>query len=328
MEDILNNMGKIREVLRGDFAKKIEVLNKVTSSLAADSAAVKAIELDKQPRNWQQIATLSLIAFGLLLATNVFFVSNLHNTIEPIFWAFLAVGFVAQLIDGLLGMGYGVTAAIALMSLNIPMVQVMSSIHTAEMFSSGASGFSHYKFGNVNKRLFKALVIPGVLGAILGAAALFYFGEKYAMVVKPILAAYAIVLGIRILSRAFAKAVERKKVKNVGWLAGIGGFLDSFGGGGWGPLVTSTLISKGRSPQYVIGSVSLTEFFVTLASAMTFFTFIGITHWQVVAGLIAGGVIAAPFSAKLAGKLPLKWMYIGVGAMVIFWSLRILAQFI
>jgi uncharacterized membrane protein YfcA/siroheme synthase (precorrin-2 oxidase/ferrochelatase) len=328
MEDILNNMGKIREVLRGDFAKKIEVLNKVTSSLAADSAAVKAIELDKQPRNWQQIATLSLVAFGLLLATNVFFISNLHNTIEPIFWAFLAVGFVAQLIDGLLGMGYGVTAAIALMSLNIPMVQVMSSIHTAEMFSSGASGFSHYKFGNVNKRLFKALVIPGVLGAILGAAALFYFGEKYAMIVKPILAAYAIVLGIRILSRAFAKAVERKKVKNVGWLAGIGGFLDSFGGGGWGPLVTSTLISKGRSPQYVIGSVSLTEFFVTLASAMTFFTFIGITHWQVVAGLIAGGVIAAPFSAKLAGKLPLKWMYIGVGAMVIFWSLRILAQFI
>jgi uncharacterized protein len=336
MEEILNNMGKIREVLRGDFAKKIEVLNKVTSSLAADSEAVKAIETGKTdplisletPRNWQRIATMSLVAFGALLAANVFFYSGLNHRVDPQFWGFLAVGFGAQLVDGLLGMGYGVISQIFLMSLGIPPAAIGSSIHTAEMFSSGASGFSHYKFGNVNKKLFKVLVIPGVLGAIGGALALSYFGEKYGSWIKPIIAVYAMILGIRILSRAFAKQKGKQKVKNAGWLALAGGFLDSFGGGGWGPLVTSTLISKGRSPQYVIGSISVTEFFVTLASALTFFSVIGISHWQVILGLTVGGVIAAPFSAKLAGKLPTKWMFIAVGTMVIFWSLRILVKFI
>jgi uncharacterized membrane protein YfcA len=100
--------------------------------------------------------------------------------------------------------------------------------------------------------------------------------------------------------------------------------LDSFGGGGWGPLVTSTLISKGRTPRYVIGSVSITEFFVTLASALTFFSLIGLSHWQVIAGLVVGGMLGAPLAAKLSGKLPIKTMFICVGAMVIFWSLRIL----
>jgi uncharacterized protein len=336
MEEILDNMGKIREVLRGDFAKKIEVLNKVTSSLAADSEAVKAIETGENdplisletPRNWQRIATMSLVAFGALLAANVFFFSGLNHRVDPQFWGFLAVGFGAQLVDGLLGMGYGVISQIFLMSLGIPPAAIGSSIHTAEMFSSGASGFSHYKFGNVNKKLFKVLVIPGVLGAIGGALALSYFGEKYGSWIKPIIAVYAMILGIRILSRAFVKNKGKQKVKNAGWLALAGGFLDSFGGGGWGPLVTSTLISKGRSPQYVIGSISVTEFFVTLASALTFFSVIGISHWQVILGLTVGGVIAAPFSAKLAGKLPTKWMFIAVGTMVIFWSLRILVKFI
>jgi uncharacterized membrane protein YfcA len=112
----------------------------------------------------------------------------------------------------------------------------------------------------------------------------------------------------------------------LGWLAGAGGFLDSFGGGGWGPLVTSSLIAKGKTPQYVIGTVSLTEFFVTLASAVTFFSFIGLSHWFVIAGLIIGGVAAAPLSARLAGKLPAKWMFILVGGMVVFWSIRVLSK--
>jgi hypothetical protein len=163
---------------------------------------------------------------------------------------------------------------------------------------------------------------------VLGAALLSYFGEQYGAMMKPFLAIYAMILGIRILSRAFVKNITKKKVKNVGWLAAAGGFLDSFGGGGWGPLVTSTLIAKGRTPQYVIGSVSLTEFFVTLASALTFFSMIGVSHWQIIAGLIVGGVVAAPISARLAGKLPTKIMFICVGIMVIFWSLRILSKII
>ena len=140
------------------------------------------------------------------------------------------------------------------------------------------------------------------------------------------MATYTFILGVRILFNAFKKNKKRKKTKRVGWLAGAGGFLDSFGGGGWGPLVTSTLISKGKTPRYIIGTVSLTEFFVTFASALTFFSVIGISHWQLIAALILGGVLAAPIAAKLAGKLPLKAMFIGVGLMVIIWSLNVLLK--
>jgi uncharacterized membrane protein YfcA len=194
------------------------------------------------------------------------------------------------------------------------------------MFSSAASGYSHYKFGNVIKKLFKALLIPGILGAVIGAWLLSEFGNEYSEYIRPVLASYTLFLGLRILLNAFKKNREAKKVKRVGWLAGAGGFLDSFGGGGWGPLVTSTLISKGRTPKYVIGTVSVTEFFVTLASALTFFSLIGLSHWQVIVGLIIGGVTAAPLAARLAGKLPLKTMFIAVGALVIIWSLRILLK--
>ncbi|MCC3153567.1 sulfite exporter TauE/SafE family protein [Hymenobacter sp. BT770] len=238
------------------------------------------------------------------------------------FYAFVAVGFVAQLIDGLLGMGYGVVSAISLISLGLSPVAVSASIHTAEMFASGASGYQHYRFGNVNKRLFRVLLLPGVAGSIGGALLLAHFGEQYAAWIKPLLAAYLLILGIRILSKALrTHQQKRRKVKHAGWLAGAGGFLDSFGGGGWGPLVTSTLIANGRTPQYVIGTVSLVEFFVTFASAFTFFTLIGISHWQIVAGLIVGGVAAAPLAAKLAGRIPTRWMFLGVGLMVICWSL-------
>jgi uncharacterized membrane protein YfcA len=133
-------------------------------------------------------------------------------------------------------------------------------------------------------------------------------------------------LGIKIIRNVLGKNTEPKKIKRVGWLAGAGGFLDSFGGGGWGPLVTSTLISKGRSPRFVIGSVSLTEFFVTLASAVTFFALLGVSHWPVILGLIIGGSLAAPTAAKLVGKLPLKTMFLSVAALVIVWSIRIILK--
>ncbi|MCH5714815.1 sulfite exporter TauE/SafE family protein [Niabella hibiscisoli] len=182
----------------------------------------------------------------------------------------LAAGFVAQLVDGALGMGYGVASTTILLSAGVSPAAISGSIHTAEMFASGASGYSHYKFGNVNKKLFKTLLLPGVIGAIAGAVLLVYLGEKYADWIKPLLACYTLFLGVKILSNAFKKKVQKKKFKRYGALAGAGGFLDSFGGGGWGPLVTTTLITKGRTPRFVIGSVSLTEFFVTLSSAFTF----------------------------------------------------------
>ena len=277
---------------------------------------------------WQRVATYSLAAFAGFLVLSILSYYFTWPQVWALvrssgtFYTFVAVGFGAQLIDGMLGMGYGVVSAISLMSLGLNPVAVSASIHTAEMFTSGASGYHHYRFGNVNKRLFRVLLLPGIAGSVGGALLLSYFGVEYANYIKPLLAVYLLVLGIRIITKALRKQpVARRKVKNAGWLAGAGGFLDSFGGGGWGPLVTSTLIANGRTPNFVIGTVSLVEFFVTLASALTFFSLGGLSHWQIVAGLVVGGVAAAPLAARLAGRIPTRLMFIGVGLLVVFWSL-------
>jgi uncharacterized membrane protein YfcA len=246
--------------------------------------------------------------------------------LDKAFLLMVLAGFLAQLVDGATSMGYGVTSAIVLMSANVNPAAISGSIHTAEMFTAGASGYSHYKFGNVNKKMFKALLIPGVVGAILGAVLLVKFGETHIAYVRPIMACYTLFLGIKIFINAFKSNLVKKKFRHFGWLAGAGGFLDSFGGGGWGPIVTATLITKGRTPRFVVGSVSLTEFFVTVASAFTFFTLIGVQHWQVILGLVVGGLIAAPFAAKLQGKLPKKASFILLGTVVVIWSLRILSK--
>lgn len=332
LDDVLNNMEAIRNRMKGDFATKVNRLNKITKVLSTKNGS----DTFSGEKRWRRIATYSVLAFFFMLLGH-FVLSyipfrDLQNSfisitgdIDTDFYIMIIAGFVAQLIDGALGMGYGVTCTTFLLSLGINLPAISGSIHTAEMFSSAASGYSHYKFGNVNKKLFRALLIPGVAGAILGAWFLSKFGTDNAQYIRPMLACYTLFLGLSILLKAFRKN-KPGKVKRVGWLAGAGGFLDSFGGGGWGPLVTSTLISKGRTPKYVIGTVSITEFFVTLASALTFFTLIGLSHWQVIIGLIIGGVAAAPIAVRLAGRLPLKTMFIAVGALVIIWSLRILMK--
>ncbi|MDB5267717.1 MAG: hypothetical protein JWP58_757 [Hymenobacter sp.] len=323
LASVLGQMTIIRSRLKGDFAEKVKSLNAVTAELAHGPAY-------ETPATtyWRRVATGALITFAGFIILNIL---SYYFTWQQAwelarssgtFYTFVAVGFIAQMVDGVLGMGYGVVSAISLMSLGLSPVSVSASIHTAEVFASGASGYNHYRFGNVNKRLFRVLLLPGIAGSISGALLLAHFGETYAGYVKPFLAVYLLFLGLRIITKAFQKvAQKRKKVKNAGWLAGAGGFLDSFGGGGWGPLVTSTLITNGRTPRYVIGTVSLVEFFVTFASAFTFFTILGISHWQIVLGLIVGGVAAAPIAARLAGRLPTRWMFVGVGLMVIVWSL-------
>ena len=323
LHPLLQNMTVIRRRLGGDFANKVKALNTLTAELAYGPTYESPATV-----YWRRIATGALVTFALFIVFNIlsyYFTWGQGWSLlkgSGTFYAFVAVGFVAQLIDGMLGMGYGVVSAISLMSLGLSPVAVSASIHTAEMFASGASGYQHYRFGNVNRRLFRVLLLPGVAGSIGGALLLSYFGEQYAQWIKPFLAVYLLVLGLRILGKALTKQQEKRhKVKNAGWLAGAGGFLDSFGGGGWGPLVTSTLITNGRTPRYVIGTVSLVEFFVTFASAFTFFTILGILHWQIVAGLVVGGVAAAPLAARLAGRIPTRWMFLGVGLMVIVWSL-------
>jgi uncharacterized protein len=330
MDEVLNNINKIRNTLNGNFDEKIKKLNSITKVMVENG------DVEKEKR-WKRIASYSVIAFASMLIGYFIFsylpaqqigqgLKNLYKNLDSKFPWMLAAGFVAQLIDGALGMGYGVASTTVLLSAGINPAAISSSIHTAEMFASGASGYSHYRFGNVNKKLFKALLIPGVLGAVGGAILLVYIGEKYGNLIRPLLAVYTLFLGLKILLNAFRKQQQQKKFKHYSVLAGAGGFLDSFGGGGWGPIVTTTLITRGRSPKYVIGSVSLTEFFVTLASAFTFFTLLGVSHWQTILGLIVGSVIAAPIAAKLAGKLPRKTSFILLGLLVIFWSCRILVK--
>ncbi|MFN2439597.1 MAG: sulfite exporter TauE/SafE family protein, partial [Chitinophagaceae bacterium] len=285
---------------------------------------------------WKRLTSQLILAFSLMVIGHIISsylplpsISDMWISIRPHltgkFFMFVLAGFLAQMVDGVLSMGYGVTSATVLISTGINPVSVSAAIHTSEIFTTGISGYSHYRFGNVNKKLFRHLVIPGVIGAILGAIALVFLGEHSGKWLMPVMALYAMFLGLKILLRAFQKS-KTVKVKRVGWLAWGGGFLDSFGGGGWGPIVTSTLISKGKTPKYTVGTVSLTEFFVTLASAFTFFLTTGISHWNVVLGLLIGGCIAAPFAARLAGKLPRKTMMIAVGIMVIIWCIRLIVK--
>ncbi|MFZ9661719.1 MAG: sulfite exporter TauE/SafE family protein, partial [Chitinophagaceae bacterium] len=331
-DDTLENLQAIRQQLKGNFAEKVKKLNQVT-----DIYSGMMLRKEKGDQ-WKKIASFSLLVFGSMLIGYFLFsylpmakmakgTMSIFQTLDSKFPLMIVAGFAAQLVDGALGMGYGVTSATILLSLGINLAAISGSIHTAEMFASGASGYSHYRFGNVNKKLFKALLIPGVIGAILGAILLVKFGETHAKYLKPVMAIYTMFLGVRIFINAFRKQQKKSKsFKRYGLLAGAGGFLDSFGGGGWGPIVTTTLITKGRTPRYVIGSVSITEFFVTLASAFTFFTLLGLSHWQTILGLIIGGLIAAPIAAKLAGKLPRKASLILLGLLVMFWSVRILIK--
>jgi siroheme synthase-like protein len=330
LDEVIENLHHVRNKLNGNFEYKVKKLNSLTKVL---------VEKDRigTERQWKKIATYSLIAFALMLVGHFIFsyipfgqiatdTVAWYKTLDENFHWLVLAGFLAQLVDGALGMGYGVTSATVLLSVGVSPAAISGAVHTAEVFSSAASGYSHYKFGNVNKKLFKALVIPGVIGAILGAILLTWLGNANATWLRAILATYTMFLGVKFLINAFREQRRQKKFKHYSALAGAGGFLDSFGGGGWGPLVTTTLINKGRSPKYVIGSVSLTEFFVTLASAFTFFTLLGVSHWQIIAALMIGGFIAAPIAAKLVGKMPRKTAYILLGILVIIWSLRILIK--
>jgi uncharacterized membrane protein YfcA len=258
------------------------------------------------------------LLFSYLTAENLI---AIFNSVDSEILYYIAGGFIAQMIDGALGMAYGVTATTFLLSVGITPAAASASVHASEVFTSGVSGYMHLKFGNVNSKLFKTLVIPGIIGAILGAYVLSSL-EEYSTYIKPIVSIYTLFLGVIIIRKALIKRMEKRQLKRVGVLALFGGYLDSIGGGGWGPIVSSTLIASGRHPKYTIGSVNLTEFFVSLASSITFFTVIGLGYWQVIIGLILGGVVAAPIAARLANKLPVKSMMILVGMVIIIVSLR------
>jgi siroheme synthase-like protein len=330
MDSLLQQVNKIRDKIGGDFNNKVKKLNDLTKSLVED-------EESASKQKWFRLVRNSSLAFIFMVVGYFFFTYvplrlladgaiDWYGQLDANFKWILLAGFVAQMVDGALGMGYGVASSSILLSTGVNPAAISGSIHTAEIFASGASGISHYKFGNVNMKLFWRLVLPGVLGAVLGAVMLVYMGEHYSKFIRPVIAVYTLLLGIKFIYNAFRTAPIVNKFKRYSLLAAVGGFFDSFGGGGWGPIVTTTLINGGRSHRYTVGTVSLTEFFVTFASALTFFQLIGIGHWQTILALILGGFVAAPFAAKLAGKLPRKTASVLLGILVIFWSIRIIVK--
>ena len=239
---------------------------------------------------------------------------------EMFFW-FVLVGFVAQTIDGALGMAYGVSSNSILLGIGIPPAVASAWVHFAQVFTSLASGFSHWRLGNVQWSLAKKLLIPGVIGAILGA---YFLSNIDGNAIKPFIAAYLLLMGLIILS----KVIRRKKrefnsqSKSLPYLAGVGGFADAIGGGGWGPIVNSTLLGKGHIPRYAIGTGNFVEIFVSLASASTFLFFVKELSLAPVLGLILGGVVAAPFAARIVKLMNPRVLLALVGFLVIFLSIR------
>ncbi|TND10545.1 MAG: siroheme synthase [Bacteroidetes bacterium] len=327
--DLIANLNALRERLRGDFKQKVERLNQVTATLVLpQTSAQKRNKLLKKVAI-NGLAALALMITGHLLLSYIPLRSigdaavSVWSSFDRTILLWILGGFIAGMIDGALGMAYGVSATTFLMSFGISPAVASMSVHASEVFTSGVSGLMHLKFGNVNTKLFRNLLIPGVVGAIVGAYVLSSF-EEYNGYIKPFVAAYTLFLGVVIIAKALRKDRVRKKIKRLIPLAATGGFLDSIGGGGWGPIVSSTLIAWGKNPRYTIGSVNLAEFFVALASSFTFATIIGLSHWQVIIGLVIGGTIAAPFAAFLAKKLNVRTAMLLVGVVVIIISLRIM----
>ena len=245
---------------------------------------------------------------------------------ELIFLLYVLVGFLAQMIDGALGMAYGVSSNTFLLSLGIPPAAASASVHMAEVVTTGISGISHWKLGNVDWKLVRRLLIPGVIGGALGAYLLTSIDGN---IIKPFIAVYLLIMGGVIVYKAFT-LVPRNKPDGyhgprISLLGLFGGFCDAIGGGGWGPVVTSTLVARGKNPRMTIGSVNFSEFFVTLVQSILFvLTLNFMEYWQVILGLLVGGAIAAPIAARLAQKLPLKALMIFVGILIIVLSIRTL----
>ena len=231
---------------------------------------------------------------------------------------FTVTGFLAELVCGALGMGYGVTSTTLLLSLGLSPAAASAAVHAAECFVMGASAISHHKFGNIDKILFKKLAVPGVIGAVLGAYALSHLpGDR----IKPYISAYLLLMGVLIVLKAVRNIAPKRVTTHVRPLGFFGALLDVIGGGGWGLVVTSNLVARGNHVREAVGSANAARFFVTVAASATFFMTMGLENITAIAGLAVGGVLAAPLAAWACKKIPVKPGMIAVGILVILLSL-------
>lgn len=241
------------------------------------------------------------------------------------FLLFVAVGFLAQIVDGSLGMAYGVISSTVLLAFGVPPATASASVHAAEVFTTAASAGSHAVNKNVNWRLFAPLALGGVVGGVAGA---FVLTSIDGAVIKPWITAYLGIMGLVILWRAWRGVKARAfPVKLSPPLGLVGGFFDAIGGGGWGPTVTSTLVGAGDEPRRSIGTANAAEFFVTSAISATFLAALLTGHWETaeglsshasaVGGLILGGLVAAPFAGLVVRIAPIRVLTYAVGILVV-----------
>jgi uncharacterized membrane protein YfcA len=227
----------------------------------------------------------------------------------------LAIGFVAQLVDGTLGMAYGVLANAAMLTMGLPPAQASALIHTAEIFTTGASASSHLYHRNVDWRIVARLGVTGVLGAVLGA---WILSNTDVGAARRLVYGYLLLMGLYILWQSTRIALAPRTP--AGWIPPLGflaGFLDATGGGGWGPVTTSTLLGSGHAPRQTVGSVNTAEFFVTVAAATTFFAELGASHLEYLIPLVLGGLLAAPFGGWAVKHVPARALMIAVGVLIV-----------
>lgn len=229
---------------------------------------------------------------------------------------FILVGFGAQLVDGALGMAFGVICNVLLVAvLGLPPARASANVHVVETFTTAVSGISHALHGNIDRKLFLRLLVPGIIGGVAGA---YLITNLDGAVVKPFVLAYLVAIGIYLLVRGLLfPPREGKAARVVEPLGLVGGFLDAAGGGGWGPMVTSNLLVQGVEPRRVVGTVNSVEFFLTAVVSATFIYHLGLQDFAVATvGLLIGGVLAAPLGAVLAKRIPTKALLIMVGAVL------------
>ncbi len=242
-----------------------------------------------------------------------------HFNLEALL-PFIAVGFAAQVVDGALGMAFGVISNTLLVAvLGVPPALASQRVHIVECFTTAVSGISHLLHGNIDKRLFFRLLIPGLIGGVLGA---YVLTSIDAAVVKPYVLIYLSAIGIYILWRGLFYPPKLREARLIAPLGLFGGFLDAAGGGGWGPVVTSNLLIQGADPRKVVGTVNSVEFFLTLAVSAAFIWNLGIADVAgATLGLLIGGLLAAPLGAWVAKHFDPKVMLILVGVVLTVTSL-------
>ncbi|HET8727859.1 MAG TPA: sulfite exporter TauE/SafE family protein [Alphaproteobacteria bacterium] len=229
------------------------------------------------------------------------------------FAIYVAVGFLAQLVDGALGMAFGVISTSFLLTTGVSPAIASASVHAAEVVTTGISGLSHLYHRNVDRRMFVRLTVAGMAGGVIGAYLLTGLPEE---IIAPVVAVYLCAMALLIVYRVVRKIQPKVMASGIFPLGLGGGFLDAMGGGGWGPLVVSTLIARGNSPRHTIGSVNLAEFFVTLSISITFMLTIAPSYFATAAGLIVGGALAAPLAGYMSKRLPARALMLLVSVVV------------